>query len=180
MIAWVKSVKTIKSPFDGVDDATTEVSGITIDGVKVPGILTFDDGPSDADIQIKVESFLASKGYNVADPIQPTLIGAIKLRSYQLRTQVNTYISAKYDAGQQATINALWNEGNSKGLVNRKAKCQAVLDWVNSVLAVFYQRLGTVAASLDIPSALAVTMDLAPFDATVPPDSIKGIIDTVD
>jgi hypothetical protein len=101
---------------------------------------------------------------------------AKKGRLSDLKTAVTEYIGAHYDQGQQSTLNALWIEGISKGWPNRKAKVQLVMDWVNAVLAYFYQKKDAILAAADQAALDAVDVDFSQFDDSDPEVSVEAVI----
>jgi len=108
------------------------------------------------------------------------LVVSKKARLGAMKTEVTEYINAHYDPGQQNTLNALWIEGISKGWDNRKASVQSVMDWVNSVLAYFYQKKDAIFAAADQDALDAVEVDFSQFDAGDPGVAIQDVIGIVD
>lgn len=95
-----------------------------------------------------------------------------------LKLQITGYISKHYDEGQQATINALWNEANSNGWTSRQALCQQVMTWIDSVLTHFYAKIDEVLVATTADAVNAVSMDLTQLDATDPHVSLKTVKNT--
>lgn len=108
------------------------------------------------------------------------LLVAKKERLLAMKTEVSEYINAHYDQGQQNTLNALWIEGISKGWPNRKAAVQAVMDWVNVVLAYFYQKKDAIFAAADQAALDAIEIDFSQLDAADPKVTIQAVRGLVD
>ena len=170
------------NPSDGTVENVIIVSAVKLSEVvngetvetEIEGIeFTFPDPTPDATIQAKVEAKLISAGLLDVAPTAPTLAQLKGLKKYQSKIQVTSYIAKHYDAGQQASLQALWIEATNKLYLNRKAQIQSVLDWVKSVLAHFYAKLDEIDAAVDSTALAAVTVNLAQFDATDPLVSVK-------
>lgn len=178
-VTWTKTAAVHTNPMDGTMEAVWEVNSIKIDGVPALNEhLTFPQTTDDPTIQLKVEAYLAKRGYPVVDPTVPTLTGAKQKRSYDFKIETTAYVAKRYDAGQQSSLNALWSEGIEKGWVNRNALVQGVMNWVNSILTYFYTKLDEVGAATTIPEVEAITMDLAQFTPTAPTTTVRQVKDT--
>lgn len=179
-VTWTKTAKTHTNPMDGTTEQVWEVNSIQIDGVKALNEhLTFPQTTDDPTIQLKVETYLAKRGYPVVDPSVPTLNGAKQKRSYDFKIEVTAYIGKRYDAGQQSTLNALWSEGIEKEWANRNALVQGIMTWVNNVLGYFYTKLDEVGAATTISEVEAITMDLDQFTPGAPTTTVRQVKDTV-
>jgi len=119
------------------------------------------------------EMTAAEKDASILSSRKAAKVGALK-------NAVTVYIGGKYDQGQQTTVAGLWAEALSNNLTNRKALAQGIMDWVNSVLAEFYNRKNAVLAASTVAAVAAVSESFASFDATAPGTTVEELKNTVD
>jgi hypothetical protein len=75
----------------------------------------------------------------------------------------------------QITLNALWNEGNSKKYASRTSKVQSIMDWVSLVLKEFYDRKKRAVEATTVEAVKAVGVDFSMFNAGFPDIAIEEV-----
>lgn len=140
--------------------------GITSDpdgDPKNPRVTVFLDDAATADDLAQIQSLVAA---------HDLLPAAQAVRIEELRSSCSGYIFGHYDAGTQASLNALFTEGQSQGYTNRVARIRLVVSWVGTCLDYYYSVKDAIGKAADPAS---VSWDFGQFDATIPDVSLRDV-----
>ncbi len=130
---------------------------------------------TDADWQL----YLSGKYYRDADGLCTEILTEVLLtdviadRLMVLKSEVCLYIYGVYDAGTQASMQALWSQDATSAAV--KTDIEAVWAWIASIMAYYYQCKSAIGALVDVESVEAYGWDFTQFDATCPDVTLQAI-----
>ncbi|PKN23183.1 MAG: hypothetical protein CVU64_24175 [Deltaproteobacteria bacterium HGW-Deltaproteobacteria-21] len=94
-------------------------------------------------------------------------------RQTELKTALRQYIYSHYDAGTQATMQALYVRDDTPVVV--KDKLSAVWSWISMVLTFYYQTKEAIGNLPDAEAIISHAWDFAQFDALRPDVTLQGI-----
>ena len=130
---------------------------------------------SDADWQsyLSGQYYRDAEGQCVARTIVVDLPSEIANRQAVLNRELGAYIYGVYDAGTQASMQALWSQAATPAAV--KTDIESVWAWIASIMTYYYQCKSEIAALTDADAVAAYTWDFSRFDATLPAVTLQGI-----
>ena len=109
--------------------------------------------------------------------VEVVLADLIAARQGSLNSDLNAYIYEVYDAGTQASMQALYSRSTTSETI--KAQIEAVWEWIASIVSYYYQCKSRIGALTDAASVAAYTWDFAQFDATCPDVTLQAIFESL-
>ena len=102
---------------------------------------------------------------------------AIAARQTALNKELGAYIYGIYDAGTQASMQAIWSQDTTPAAV--KSDIEAVWAWIALIMTYYYQCKSEIAALTDADVVAAYTWDFSQFDASCPAVTLQGIFEAI-
>lgn len=103
-----------------------------------------------------------------------------KFKKRGISNQVYKFISNRYSIQIQQMLQALLTEASIGGLTNRITYIQQLLDWIKTVVSANLLADDEIDTAVTIAEINAVSVDLAPFEATDPAITIKETMEIPD
>lgn len=94
-----------------------------------------------------------------------------------LNSELSAYIYGVYDAGTQASMQALYIGAGTPAEV--KTDIESVWAWIASIMTYYYSRKSEIAAATDVRRVAESVWDFTRFDATRPDVTLQGIFEAI-
>jgi len=103
----------------------------------------------------------------------PTLTQLKECVIHELNRQNDEFIYSHYTGGTQATIQGYAQKAARRGRTDIQDECEAILDWIESVLAYYDVKKGALAEATDEQSLISITWDFK-TNTSISPSGLKG------